>query len=426
MSVYKLFLADVRQQEAGAKLRNSEAALRRTLQSLEHQKFALDQHAIVAITDVQGRITYVNAKFCEISGYAREELLGEDHILLNSGIHPKGFFKEMYRTVAHGQVWHGEICNRAKDGHLYWVSTTITPFMGENGKPDQYIAIRSDITQRKMVELELQQHRMSLEKLVALRTAELIAARNAAERANRAKSAFLSNMSHELRTPMHAILAFGRLGLEKSRGDVAPLPKLHMYYNHIVQSGDRLLQLISDLLDLSKLEAGKMTFNMSRHDLHKLVEEVVAEMKVLAAEKEIHIDSEAVPLDTSIDADALKVGQVLRNLLSNAIKFSAVGSTIRVSAKPAELGRRADDMVYRQGIAIDVIDAGIGIPEGELETVFDEFVQSSKTRTQAGGTGLGLPICRKIVDGHGGTIHAFNNPDGGSRFTFTLPLTQSI
>lgn len=130
----------------------SEALAKQSLEELKYQKFALDKHAIVAVTDVKGRITYANTKFAEISGYSVEELIGQDHNILNAGYHPKGYFKEMYRVVAGGQVWHGEICNRAKDGSLYWVDTTIAPFLGENGKPQSYISIRTDITQRKAAE----------------------------------------------------------------------------------------------------------------------------------------------------------------------------------------------------------------------------------------------------------------------------------
>ena len=134
------------------------------IDELTLQKYALDQHAIVATTDVQGKITYVNDKFCEISGYSREELMGQDHIMLNSGHHPHGFFKAMYRTVATGDTWRDEVCNRAKDGHLYWVDTTIVPVMNSEFKPERYLAIRADITLRKQVELDLVEHQISLEK----------------------------------------------------------------------------------------------------------------------------------------------------------------------------------------------------------------------------------------------------------------------
>jgi PAS domain S-box-containing protein len=150
--------------------RQAEASSQAYLQELQMQKYALDQHAIVATTDVRGKITYVNNKFCEISGYSHDELLGKDHNLLNSGTHPHGFFKAMYRTISAGKTWHDEVCNRAKGGHLYWVDTTIVPVMNDQGKPERYLAIRADITLRKQVEHDLVQQQLNLERRVQQKT----------------------------------------------------------------------------------------------------------------------------------------------------------------------------------------------------------------------------------------------------------------
>ncbi|OYY66668.1 MAG: hypothetical protein B7Y51_01025, partial [Burkholderiales bacterium 28-67-8] len=156
--------------------------------ALDNQKFALDQHAIVSITDLEGNITYANDRFCEITGYAREELLGCNHRVINSSHQPREFFDNLWSTISSGGVWHGEICNRKRTGELYWVNATILALMGDDGKPEQYIAIRTDITDRKAAESLLQQ------------------AKESAEQANQAKSQFLANMSHEIRTPLNAVL----------------------------------------------------------------------------------------------------------------------------------------------------------------------------------------------------------------------------
>ncbi len=294
-----------------------------------------------------------------------------------------------------------------------------------DGKPIRMIGVNYDITPRKEAELELEQHRNHLQTLVDERTAEAVRAKDAAEMANHAKSTFLSNMSHELRTPMHAILSFGALGLEKSSGEMAPLPKLHNYFDRIVESAKRLMVLVNDLLDLSRLEAGTMTFDLRQHDVGQLVREVVDEFDVLIEKKNIKIDRGALSADLLVLCDGLKIGQVVRNLLSNALKFSPVGGTIRLIAYPAELSVDGVSGTARPGVTFAIHDEGVGIPEDELESIFNEFVQSSKTRTGAGGTGLGLAISRQIVTAHDGTIAATNNPEGGACLSVTLPLRQN-
>ncbi|MBU3736904.1 MAG: PAS domain S-box protein, partial [Methylobacterium sp.] len=396
------------------------------LSALEMQRFALDQHAIVAITDTSGRITYANQKFCEISGYSREELLGEDHRILNSGHHPRSFFSDLYRTVSAGEVWHAEICNRNKKGGLYWVDTTVVPFLGPDGKPQQYVAIRTDISERKRHEEELTRYREHLEDLVAEQTSRLVAAKEAAEHANQAKSEFLANMSHELRTPVHAILSFSELGEDKTWN--APADKVAGYFQRIRNAGERLLVLLNDLLDLSKLEAGKMQIKQDYHDLLALTLEALSELDTLMARKRIELRLQPVACDTKCEVDALRIGQVLRNLLSNAIKFTPEEGKVEIRMYAGHIphGQPVHDGRGEPALVLEISDSGVGIPEHELEAIFDKFFQSSKTKSGAGGTGLGLAICKEIVEAHRGSIMARNNPAGGATFVMSLPYSALV
>jgi len=282
-----------------------------------------------------------------------------------------------------------------------------------------------DVTEFRHAQEALRAHRDELEMLVAARTEELVQAKNAAESANRAKSAFLANMSHELRTPMHAILSFSHLGMEKLRERTAPPEKLLQYFERVHQSGDRLLMLLNDLLDLSKLEAGKMNYEFGRHALAGIVENIVTELSAYAREAKVRIETIEMAPGIGAWCDALRIGQVVRNLLANAIKFTPAGRRVSLEIDVGVLRAEHDGLGSPLPAArIAVRDEGIGIPPGELEAVFDKFVQSSKTRSGAGGTGLGLAISREIVVHHGGRIWAENNADGGARFTLLLPAEE--
>jgi signal transduction histidine kinase len=180
----------------------------------------------------------------------------------------------------------------------------------------------------------------------------------------------------------------------------------------VERSGERLLTLLNDLLDLSKLEAGKMRYEMTRVDLVALAAGVIEECAVLARERGLAVELDVRASDVRAWCDPHRVGQVLRNLLSNAIKFSPDGGQVRIVF---------DDALERGALALTVQDDGTGIPEDELEAIFDKFVQSSKTKSGAGGTGLGLSICRQIVQDHGGRIWAGNRSRGGAFITFVLP-----
>ena len=260
---------------------------------------------------------------------------------------------------------------------------------------------------------ELRQHRDHLSEMVEERTRDLMLAKVAAEKANQAKSEFLTNMSHELRTPLHAMLAFSGFGIQKI--NAGSREKLGQYFLHIKESAERLTHLVNDLLDLSKLEAGKITLNPVITNLGDLVLQVISEFDALSAQKNIemhhHFDSELALISCDIE----RIHQVLTNIIGNAIKFSPAST--RVSICLITLIKETSNSPMDQRIELRIIDQGPGIPDAELDTIFDRFIQSSKTRSGAGGTGLGLPISREIMRLHRGSISASNNPDRGACFS---------
>ena len=392
--------------------RRAEARLRQLLEAVRQSPVS------IVITDPRGNIEYVNPKFERLTGYTLAEIAGQNPRVLKSGETPPEQYASMWETVLAGGEWQGEFHNRKKNGELYWERAAISAIMDREGQVTHLLAVKEDITERKHITAEIERHRHHLQELVREQTEGLLQAKEAAERATLAKSEFLANMSHELRTPMHAILSFARLGHGKSGGD----EKLHGYFERIGQSGERLLGLLDNLLDLSKLEAGHMALDVGRHDLAALVREVAAELEPLMVARRIAFAQAGGPALAAVDA--ARFGQVVRNLLANAIKFTPEGRRIAVGFAPGLLaaGRRATDHGELDAVTMRVSDEGIGIPETELESVFDKFVQSSKTKSGAGGTGLGLAICREIVEAHRGTIHAERNAAGGADFVVVLAV----
>lgn len=233
--------------------------------------------------------------------------------------------------------------------------------------------------------------------------------REAAQKADQAKSLFLANVSHELRTPMHGILSFARFGQQKI--GTASREKIKSYFDEIYDSGSRLMVLLNDLLDLAKLEAGKVEYSMREGDLAEIAKAAEREMSAFAGEKRLKLEVTSCEARGTFDTD--KILQVLRNLVSNAIKFSDADTKVRIRVDVANAKLRCQ-----------VENQGLGIPATELGMIFDKFVQSSKTRTGAGGTGLGLAICKEIVEQHGGKIWAENVAGGKTVFTFELPANQ--
>lgn len=274
--------------------------------------------------------------------------------------------------------------------------------------------------ERKIMEGELIDHRDHLQKLVDMQTTNLVIEKEKAEQATIAKSEFLANMSHELRTPMHAILNYTNMGQKIVGEDESN--KLSKYLNNINVAGTRLLGLLNSLLAFEKLEAGKMEFDMGIGDLAHAFDYALTELDSLLKVKNINIVKKYISKNSVIVFDEAKIIQVMVNLLSNSIKFSPENGTITVTiadeVMPDNDGGGDGD---KNGVLCAIEDHGVGIPENELETVFEKFTQSSSTKTHAGGTGLGLSISRKIIEKHGGRIWAENGKNGGVVLKFILP-----
>ncbi|MBT4089659.1 MAG: ABC transporter substrate-binding protein [Deltaproteobacteria bacterium] len=407
------FISDRKQAENA--LRDSEEKYRTVI-----------ENANESIIILQGyEFKFINPKTCELTGYSEQELLSKPFLEL---IHPddRKTINDNYFSRQSGEILNETYLIRVigKQGYMTWVEVkpVIINWAGEIA----ILCFISDITARRQAEEVLLKSRDLLETEVKARTIAYKKAKEEAELANELKTEFLANMSHELRTPMHHILAYSKNGLEKI--NKVKKEKLQHYFSQIRISGVRLMSLINDLLDLSKLEAGRMDFELIKTDLALLVGNLISEFSPVAKEKSIDFQLKKSELLTTVLCDELKIGQVLRNLISNALKFTTIGKSISISFDLEELPdrRKRTGEKITPALVVRVKDEGAGIPESELETIFDKFIQSSRTKTRAGGTGLGLSICREIINAHHGKIWAENNSTGGATFSFVLPYDQAV
>lgn len=306
-----------------------------------------------------------------------------------------------------------------KSGDMRYIRWEMIPWFDSAGQIGGIIKFHEDVTEQRNLRLALEEANGELEHKVQERTKELFSAMIVAESAQSAKDEFFANMTHELRTPLHAIINFSKFGIKKA--STAPIEKLTEYFTDIHTSGNRLLGLVNDLLDLTKHKYGKTVIAAQTHSLAELCDGVISEMSAILESRNLKIVQKISPQAETASFDMRRVHQVLLNLVGNAIKFSDDHSTITIETSLSDQYPRLGGSY--EGVVVSVVDQGMGIPEAELESVFDEFVQSTKVKNGSfiKGTGLGLAICRQIIQSHGGIIWAENGKDRGAVIRFVLP-----
>ena len=376
----------------------------------------------IVITDTEGTIEYVNPRFTALTGYAPEEAVGKNPRILNAGKLPKEVYEGLWKTLAGGNEWSGELLNRKKNGELFWEYATIAPVRDDRGTVTHYVAIKEDITKRKEAESELARRAEDLLQAksraeqqairLGVQAFELRKAREDALRASKLKSEFVANMSHEIRTPMNGVLGMAGLLL-----DTELTAEQREYAEIIRTSGQALLGIVNDILDFSKIEAGKLDLETIDFDLRTTIDESIDLVAAGARNKglDVHFGiDEGVP--TSLRGDPGRLRQVLTNLLSNAVKFTERGEvalSVRAGASEGPV----------TPLTIVIRDTGIGISEEELPRLFKSFSQADGSTTRKhGGTGLGLVIAKQLVEMMGGEIGVRSEKGKGSEFWFTVRL----
>ena len=368
-------------------------ALERSLKELADIKFALDQSTIVAITDQRGIITYVNDEFCRISKFSRGDLLGQDHRIINSGYHPKDFIRDLWTTIASGKVWKGELKNRASDKSIYWVDTTIVPFLNSEGKPYQYVAIRHDITGLKLAEDQIRQQAIELQRAAQLSLIGELAA----------------GLAHEIKNPLAGIQ--GAVDILIRRRDANdPEREALTGVRHQVERIDATVRALLD-------RARPRSYQPSRTSLTGVTERAVnLATAQLSGRDHVRLEFEPPADDVVISADTAQIEDAVLNLIINAIEAIEGEGDVSVSIRLAE---NTTDEDFPDEAVIEISDNGRGIAEEDLSRIFNPFF----TKTE-GGTGLGLPAVRRIARLHGGRIEVQSAPGEGSTFTLHLPLTR--
>ena len=364
------------------------------LKQLNDHKFALDQSAIVAQTDATGIITAVNDKFCEISGYSRGELLGQDHRIVNSKVHDKEFFAELWRTIRAGAVWRGDICNRKKSGEFYWVATTITPILDQGGKPHQYLAIRQDITELK----EAQQRILDQEiQLVSASRLSAIGEMAAA-------------ITHEINNPLGVILGRAEMlatMVERNQTDPEVLKRL---IETISITGKRIERIVRSMRTLAYQGFEDEPFHATS------IKEILTDSLELCTQRfenhGIRLFTPEIAENLTVECRSHQIVQVLVNLFNNALD---------ATKNLEERWVRIDVRPLKEGLELAVEDSGKGIPAAIQAKLFNPFFSTKRLQY---GTGLGLSISKSLIAAHQGQL-TYDAKTGHTRFVIYLPYRRT-
>jgi len=366
--------------------KNAEEQVRKISQAVEQNPDA------IIITDINGNIEYINPQTTFLSGYSKEELLGQNPKIFSSGLKPKHEYQILWETISSGRVWKGEFYNKRKNGEMYWENAVISPIFSSSGQITNFVAIKEDITEKKQL------------------LADLIKSKEKAEESDRLKSAFLANMSHEIRTPMNGILGFSELLKEPGLSG----EEQQKYIGIIEKAGARMLNIIGDIISISTIESGLAAANFSETNVNEQIDYIFNFFKPEVEEKGIRFSCKTglSGEDAVIKTDREKVFAILTNLVKNAVKYTESGFI--------ELGyeKKGDYLRFY------VKDSGIGIPQNRHEAIFERFIQADiEDKMARQGAGLGLSISKAYVEMLGGKIWVESVEGKGSDFWFTLPCS---